>query len=132
MAIIKKEFIKFIIVGCVNTLIGVILSALIAMKFGAVTSFLLGYWISLIISYFLNSKYVFHEKYSFIKLIKFKISYIPNFTIQVATVYLLVEKLDILPILIYALSAAISVPITFVMLKLITFKRKEDTNEENS
>lgn len=128
---IKNEFLKFVIVGCVNTLIGVFLATLIAFKLQEVPAFLLGYWISLIISYFLNSKYVFQKEFSFKSMINFKLSYIPNFIIQVATVYFLAEKLDVYPIIIYALSAAISVPITFVMLKLFTFKRNEDNNEEN-
>lgn len=119
----KKEFSKFLFVGCVNTLIGVVLSTIMTIKFNELTAFLIGYYLSLIISYFLNSKFVFEENYSLNKLIKFKISYIPNFIIQVITVYVLVENLDVIPFIIYGLSAAISVPITFVMLKILTFKR---------
>lgn len=121
---VKKEFLKFIIIGCVNTGIGVFLSAFIALKLQEIPAFLLGYWISLIISYFLNSKYVFQEAYTVKKLMKFKLSYIPNFLIQIITIYYLVEKIQTYPIILYALSAAVSVPITFIMLKLIAFKKK--------
>lgn len=117
----KKEFMKFLVIGCVNTGIGVVLSAGMALILEELPAFLIGYYISLIISYFLNSKFVFQEAYTVKKLFQFQLSYIPNFLIQLVAVYVLVGTLVVAPIIVYALSAAISVPVTFIMLKMIAF-----------
>lgn len=90
--LLDKTFLKFIIVGCINTLVGTIVMFLSYNWFG------LGYWISSalnyvvgsIVSYFLNKYYTFQNKEKSIKII---IKFIVNITICYVISYGLAKPL---------------------------------------
>ena len=67
----------------------------------------------------------FKEKLGFVKFIKFFISYIPNFIIQTVIVYLYDRFIQGPSVIAYALAAVIGVPITFVFMKIFTFKKND-------
>ena len=76
------NFIMFVVIGVINTLNSVWISYLLSLALDANLSFAAGYIISLGIAYILNSVFNFKQKLSFVRFIKFAISYIPNFIIQ--------------------------------------------------
>jgi len=119
------EFIRFILVGGINVLIGVVASYLIfLLSKMAVVSFLLGYAISLSISYFLNTYITFKEnRVSLRKYAVFCLSYIPNFAIQLISITVCVHILHLPALLAYIFAAVLGVFITFTLLKQFTFKR---------
>lgn len=124
-AFLSKEFIMFLAIGCINTINGV----LFAMLFSVLTditylSFAMGYGISLLISYLLNSAVVFKSRLSVSKLIKFIISYIPNYLVQSICVILLGNLLNLPRLFVFLLSALIGVPVTFLLLKIFAFAKK--------
>ena len=120
-----KDFLAFLAVGCINTFNGVLFSMLFSAVFSNYNlSFTCGYLSSLIISFLLNSFFVFHEKPGFIKFIKFTISYLPNFAVQSLGVLLLGNILKLSRLLVYTVSAVIGVPVTFLLLKLFAFSKK--------
>lgn len=119
---LNKEFLMFILVGSVNAFNGILFSFLFSLVFKNVSAFILGYSVSLVISYLLNSHFVFKDSFSFIKFIKFIFSYIPNFLIQFILVVFLLKTLGVHQLIVYSISAAIGVPITFIILKIFTFK----------
>jgi len=119
----NMEFLKFIIVGGINTISGIILSYAYSQFLQTNIAFICGYATSLIIGYILNSRYTFREKLSFAKFVKFAASYIPNFIIQNLMVIVLYNGLHWHKLLVYVLAAAIGVPVTFMILKLFTFKK---------
>lgn len=120
----SKEFILFLIVGCINALNGVILSTIYSKILNSSIAFVFGYLSSLCISYLLNSYVTFNDKkLSFKKFIKFCISYIPNFLIQLVCVLILINMLNINKVIAYALAAIIGVPVTYLLLALFTFKQ---------
>ncbi len=122
---IAKDFLAFLVVGCINTFNGVLFSMLYSALFENINiSFTLGYATSLFISFLLNSFFVFHEKPGFVKFIKFTISYIPNFLVQSACVILFGNILKLHKLFVYTISAIIGVPVTFLLLKLFAFKKK--------
>ena len=127
-----KEFLAFLIVGFINTLNGVLFSYLYSLILGPIVAFVVGYLTSLTISYFLNSFLVFKSKLGFRKYIKFCISYIPNFVIQNGLVLVFYYGLHFHKLLVYTLAAIIAIPITFLVLSLVTFKKdKDDKNNES-
>jgi len=96
-------------------------------------AFVAGYMSALSIAYVLNSIFTFNERLSFTKLIKFAISYIPNFIIQYIVVFIIYNILGLLPIIAYITAAIIGVPITFLFLKLFAFKKQGGiTNESHN
>jgi putative flippase GtrA len=58
------------------------------------------------------------------KMLKFMVSYIPNFLIQNAVVFVLFTLLGLPELLAFTIAAIIGVPVTFFLLKLFTFNRK--------
>lgn len=119
----KVEFVKFLIIGVINTFNGALFaSLLLPLIKNSYASFIGGYMIALVISYLLNSSFVFKQSLSVPRFIKFFISYIPNFLIQNVIVGTLLVNTAIPPTLIYVLSSAISVPITFILLKIYAMK----------
>ena len=118
-----KELFLFIIVGVINTFNGVVFATLFALFLTGTIAFLLGYACSLGISYLLNSRYVFKQSLSFVRFWKFCVSYIPNFSVQLICVILLLNLLNWPEFIVYTISAIIGVPITFLMVKFFALKK---------
>lgn len=120
----KKQFILFLFVGCINTFNGVVFAALFSLVLSGTEAFVVGYACSLVISYLLNTIFVFKQPLDPMRFIKFCISYIPNFVIQLILVFLLFYYFSIPKIIVYAIAAIIGVPITFLMVKFFALKPK--------
>lgn len=90
---------------------------------------LLGYVISLPVSYFLNSRFTFKKPLSLKKCFRFCASYIPNYIIQMLVVFLAVDiaKMDKLIGLI--LATFIGMPVTFIFMKFFAFKEKKQKDK---
>lgn len=123
---VAKDFLAFLAVGCINTLNGVLFSMLFSQIFSNINlSFTCGYLSSLVISFLLNSRFVFRERANFIKFIKFAVSYLPNFAVQSLCIVLFGNILGLHKLFVYTISAVIGVPVTFLLLKLFAFRKKD-------
>lgn len=120
----NKQFICFVIIGCINSLSGIGFSWIYSAIMGPIIAFVPGYISGIIVSYILNSVFTFKSKLSIERLLKFGISTIPNFLIQFITVLIIVNGLGFHKLVAYALAAIIGVPVTFVILKLFVFIKK--------
>ncbi|MBQ9376965.1 MAG: GtrA family protein [Schwartzia sp.] len=122
---LTREFLIFLVIGCVNTFNSTLLAWLyafividrnLAFNFGYITSCAVAYW--------LNSTFVFPEPLSFRRLVRFFISYIPNYIIQNIIVLIFYNLLGFHPIVSYLIAAVLGVPVTFLCVKLFAFGRK--------
>lgn len=121
-----REFLSFVIVGGINTLSNVVFSTIYSLFIKNTTlAFFPGYITSNVVSYILNSKLTFKEHLGIVKFIKFFVSYIPNFIIQTVIVYLFDRFIHGPSVIAYAIAAVIGVPVTFVFMKLFTFKKEK-------
>lgn len=120
-----RNFILFIFCGGIGTLTNFIISSLTSILIDPVIAYIVGYILSLFVTYFLNAKYIFNDKLNIIKYVKFIISYIPNFVILTSFVYIFVKLLNWNHILVYLLAAIIAIPITYVLVKIFTFKERK-------
>lgn len=120
---IQKEFLLFVVVGIVNTFNGVVFAFLFSLILNSTIAFILGYGCSLVISYILNSIFVFKHSLSIIKFVKFCVSYIPNFLIQFIMVLVFLHYFHLNEVIVYAMAAALGVPITFLMVKFFALKK---------
>lgn len=123
VSFLSREFMLFILIGCINTFNGISFSWLYSLILNPNLAFVIGYITSLTIAYILNSKINFKQPLSLNKYIKFCISYIPNFIIQNAIVFLVYNILGIHKLIAYAMAAIIGIPITFICVKLFAFKK---------
>lgn len=123
----SREFLSFLVVGAINTLSNIIFSTIYSLFIPNTTlAFFPGYITSNVVSYLLNSKMTFKENLSLVKFVKFFISYIPNFIIQTVIVWLFDTFIHGPSIIAYALAAVIGVPVTFVFMKIFTFKKQKN------
>lgn len=131
------QFITFMGIGIINTISAAVIATILditknflfipthsirifAEKFR--TNFIIGYIASIILSFFLNSKYTFCQKPTWQKFIKFPISYIPNFLFQYLMVFLF-TTLQWNSTVAYITAAVLGTPITFISMKLMVFKK---------
>ena len=123
----SPEFIRFLFVGGLNALLGIAFAYMVSLFVeDGVIAFVIGYSISLIPSYFLNSIITFKDfKFSLKKFGKFVLSYIPNFIVQFVSVNVFIKMLGVSPLLTYIVSVIIAVPVTFLLLSFFTFAKKK-------
>ena len=125
---LNKEFICFLVIGVINTFNGSILSYFYSSWIQNVNvSFVAGYLTSLVIAYLLNSFFAFKEKLSFKRMFKFMVSYIPNFIIQNIMVVLFYNTLHWHKLVAYMMAAVVGVPVTFILIKVFAFKKKDES-----
>lgn len=118
------EFVKYAIVGCINTA-DYYLSYLVFMdifKFAYRISFVLGYVVSMLGSYFLNTYFTYKQKPSVKKFLIFPLTYIPNFIIQYLGIILLVDRLNMSSKVAPVITAIVATPITFFVMKYVIKK----------
>lgn len=124
------EFLKFILIGIINSFNGIWIAYCYSLIIeNAIIAYVFGFFSSLCISYVLNSIFNFKTKINLKRAVKFVINNIPNFIIQIFSVVVLLDILNIPKIYSYAVSAVIAVPITFVLVKTNVFKKTEVKND---
>lgn len=119
-----REFLLFLAVGCLNTFNGSLLAGVFELFFDTNLAFNIGYILANLIAYALNSRLIFHAPLSFEKCLKFAVSYIPNYLIQNAIVFLFYNQLGFPSLAAFILAAVLGVPVTFLAVKLFAFGRK--------
>jgi putative flippase GtrA len=124
-----KEFLLFVFCGGMGTLTNFVFSLVISTKLNPSVSYVCGYGISLFAAYSLNAKLIFHQGLAFTAFVKFIVSYIPNFLILFTFVLIFLNLLGWNKVIVYGLAGLLGLPITFVLVKLMVFRKKE--NGEN-
>lgn len=121
----SREFLLFLVVGCINTFNVIFLSWLYAFIVGDHNiAFNFGYISCNIIAYFLNSEFIFHEPLSLKRCVKFFLSYLPNYFIQNLVVIVFYNLLGYPPVVSYIIAAVLGVPITFLFVKIFAFGKR--------
>lgn len=121
---LSRDFILFVFIGIINVFNGVWIAYVYSLFMNnPIIAYIFGFLTSLSIAYVLNSKLNFKSKLSVNKFIKFAISNIPNFVIQIFSVVVLLNILELPKIVSYFVSAVVAVPITFVLVKINVFKK---------
>ncbi len=130
----NKHFIIFVIIGVINTfnctLISYALTALLAMD--ANLAFVIGYVCSMFIAYILNSVFNFKQNMTPAAMLKFFVSYIPNFVIQNVIVFIVYNTLGLPELVAYAAAAIVGIPVTFIILKGFVFIKKSGSETEET
>ena len=115
------EFVKYSIVGVINTLDYYLAYLLFIniFKFSYKISFVLGYVVSIVGSYFMNTYYTYKQKPSWKKFFLFPLTYVPNFIIQYFGIIFLVDKMNFSKQLAPVLAAIVATPVTFFVMKYV-------------
>ncbi|MEF9892022.1 MAG: GtrA family protein [Anaerorhabdus sp.] len=126
---LNKQFLTFGIIGGINTILSQVLY-IVFVKFNIVVSLssLLGDVLTMIISYFANMKYTYHEKPSWKSAITFPLSYVPGFIINMLLVVLVADVFHAPKEYAKLVSLPITIPLNYICMSLIVKKtsKKED------
>lgn len=121
---LSRAFAKFLCVGVVNALDGIVLAWLYSLFLQANVAFIVGYLTSVTISFYLNSWIVFPSRRTLPKYFKFVLSYVPNFLVQNLCVIVVYNMLHLDKLIAYVVAAIVGVPVTFLLLKFFAFREK--------
>jgi len=116
---INSEFIRFAIVGGINTVLGYLLYRLLLLGMEYQLAYTLSYVSGIFISYYLNSRFAFREPLQLKKALSFPLVYVVQYLLGILFLTLLVDVLAfdqrIAPILVIVLS----LPFTFLLSRFI-------------
>lgn len=122
---VNKQFLTFVVIGIINTFVGTLFSILYSNILQPNLAFIFGYITGTIVSYILNSIFTFKENLNIKKYFKFFVSVIPNFLIQNLCVLIFFNTLNFNKMYAFIIAAIIGIPVTFLILKLYTFKKNK-------
>lgn len=116
-----EQGVRFVIIGFVNTGNYYLLYLLfyVVMNLHYLTSHLLGFVISMVGSFFLNSYFTYKSKPTLKKFLQFPLTYIVNVTVTTSALYLLTEVLKVNGLISPLLASGIAIPFTFVISRKI-------------
>ncbi len=122
-ALFSPAFVRFVLIGAASTLLTTALSLFYGLFLPeSVSAFALGYLSTLLISFLVNCAFTFKKAPGILRFFRYVLSYIPNFILQCGLVWLF-GLLHFAPALAYLLAAVLGVPMTFLFLKVFTFKK---------
>ena len=121
----SRSFLIFLLIGGINTFdCTALASFLIWTGMDGNLAFNIGYILSNVIAYWLNSLFLFPEPLRLSRYIRFFVSYIPNYLIQNVIVFLVYNVLGLPSVVSFLLAAIIGLPVTFLLVKLFAFQRR--------
>lgn len=122
-SIFNRKFIKFLLIGLLNTGITYILYLVFLPFTTYEVSYTLSYVIGIITSYIFNSSMVFRSKLTLLKFIKYPLVYIVQFFLNWIILKLAVNYFNIHTKFAPVIVMVITIPITFALSKLILEKK---------
>ncbi|MNW40846.1 GtrA-like protein [compost metagenome] len=123
MKFLNKEFLKFIISGGINTLATYGLYLLFLFVWEYEVSYTISYILGIFLSYFLNTSFVFKEKVTLLKFIKFPFVYLVQYLLNMVILLLLVEYIKLPAEIVPVIVIIITLPITYLLSKYIIKKK---------
>jgi putative flippase GtrA len=120
-----KPFFRFLIVGVINTLLSYLVYFLLLNFFTYTPAYSIAYCVGIVISYFLNARYVFSQPLNLRHFLKFPIVYIVQYGLGIAILKLLVETGSVGPRLGMVFVILITIPVTFLLSRYL-LKGKRD------
>jgi len=116
---ISSEFIRYIIAGGVNTVLGYIAYLLLLPLIAYTTAYTVTYIGGIVLAYYLNSHFVFRQPLHWKKAFQFPLVYIVQYLAGIFLLFVLVERLHISDVIAPALVIICTVPLTFILSRLI-------------
>ena len=118
---ISRNFLIFTLLGTFNTFTAALFSSMASFLLQDNFAAVVGYIVSLTISYFLNCWLVFKRRPALVRYFKFLASYIPTFILYFLVTFITINALDLPQFWATVLAAMTGGPLTFIIIKLYAF-----------
>lgn len=115
----KKEVALFLVMGTLNTLITYLIYFFLISFFTYSFSYSLSFLSGIIISYYLNSNFVFKEKMRFDKFIKYPFVYLAQYVGGLMLLNLLIQNLYVPTTVAPLLIVLLLTPASFILTRLV-------------
>jgi putative flippase GtrA len=115
----RSQLLRFLLAGAVNTGATYLLYLGLLHVVHYQIAYGIAYVAGIVLSYLLNSRYVFRTPLSTKSFLFFPLVYLAQYTFGVVLLYLLVEQADISPRLAMIAVVALSIPLTFVLTRIL-------------
>jgi putative flippase GtrA len=119
MKYINREFVRFVLVGGLNTLLGYALYAFFLLFLAYTIAYTASYVLGIFISYYLNTRFVFRMSFDWKKALQYPAVYVAQYILGVLCLYFLVEFLHVNKLLASPLTIMLTIPATFLMSRFI-------------
>ena len=125
---IDMTFVRFVIVGLVNTIIGysiiMILFHLVGLSYSL--SYFLSYVVGIIVSFFLNRQFVFFSRNDkLLEFFRFLLAFGVSYGVSYATLYVLVENRILVENIAFFAGMVVYSTLFYLLNRHITFKQKK-------
>ena len=126
MRFINREFYRFIFWGGVNTLAGYLIYAFLLLFLPYLASYSIAFVLSVFISYFLNSTFVFKQELRLNKAIKYPLVYVTQYLLGAISLFVIVQVLRVNKLVAPLLVVVLTIPVTYFLSRRIV-RGKENT-----
>jgi putative flippase GtrA len=116
---INSEFLRFIITGMINTGTSFVLYLMFKLVMPYSIAYVIAYICGVVVSYFLNSLFVFHQPLHWKKALQFPLVYVGQLILGFLLLIIWVERLHVNSTIAPILVVICTVPVTFVLSRLI-------------
>jgi putative flippase GtrA len=118
----RREFARFLLVGATNTLFSYLLFLLLLVFVDYLPAYTVAYAAGIVLSYYLNVRFVFRKQVSLASFLKFPMVYVIQYALGAATLWLLVGKAGIPPALAMVGVIVVTIPVTFLASRFVLSK----------
>ncbi len=123
MKTMRGEFFRFLLVGAVNTVSSYLLYLLLLTVLPYLLAYSLAYCIAIVISYFLNVRFVFRQRGSLRGFFAFPLVYVIQYGLGALILWLLVGQAGLSPAWAIAGVIIATIPVTFLTSRFILNKK---------
>lgn len=117
------QFLRFIVSGAINTGLTYALYLMLLPLLGYLAAYSMAYVIGILLSYWLNSAFVFRQPMSWRGLVRFPIVYIVQYLCTAMLLWLFVDRIGVSERVALLGAIAVTVPVTFVAARLAILPR---------
>ncbi|MEQ1534049.1 MAG: GtrA family protein [Sideroxydans sp.] len=118
----SKQFFRFLVAGIINTAFSYLLYILLLGYLHYNWAYTIAYCAGVLLSYGLNTYFVFKQVASWSSFTKFPLVYLVQYMVGVIALWVLVQQLQIPPAQAMIAVIGVSIPLTFVLSKIILTK----------
>jgi putative flippase GtrA len=119
-----SEFARFLVAGLANTSLTYLLYLSINLLVQYTIAYTISYCIGIVFSYWLNSYWVFHQRWSWCKLLQYPAIYIVQYIAGLIILYIIVKFFYLSEWIAPLIVIILTVPLTFVLSRFLLKSNK--------
>jgi putative flippase GtrA len=125
-----RDLAAFVFFGAVRTVLGYGIYLLLVLFLAYPTAYTVSYASGIFISYYLNARFVFREKFRLSKALQFPIVYLTQYLIGLGSLYLLIEVAHVSKFFAPIVVVIITVPCTYLLSRYV-IKGRSRTSQQS-